>query len=236
MSEKTLIKTVNTLLLLATIFFMYGVVYYASKDHTKYEPMVVIIEYKPIDDVQWVERYKIETPKVKEHLVLTAETELRNQWLNVPIYYKTMEKTYLGRYFITAYCPEECGYNGSNYPKGWSTASSTICHYHDDWSTPTTCAIDRNFHRFGEIIQVGDGDNKKIYITEDTGPGVRGRWVDCFVETMDEVRNWNTRYDNVYSISYEEHVFNRKEIYHEYFNYNLLRSSIGDRYVYGPYR
>ena len=126
-------------------------------------------------------------------------------WNNLPLSYSYIETEYVGRYFITAYCPEECGYNGNNYPAGWRTSTDTICHYSDDWREPTTCAIDTSVRKYGEYIMVGDPDssNKKIYHCEDCGPGVRGNWVDCFVETMDEVRAWNTRYDNVYLVKFK---------------------------------
>lgn len=118
-----------------------------------------------------------------------------------------LEFEYIGTYFITAYCPAECGYNGNNFPAGWTTASGEICHYSEEWDEPTTCAIDRNYHGFGEVILVGDPDdpdNRKIYITEDTGPGVRGRWVDCFVESMEEVYYFPTRYESVYRVIYTD--------------------------------
>ena len=55
--------------------------------------------------------------------------------------YTIMHKDYIGMYFITAYCPSECGYNGENYPAGWTTASGEICH-RADWEyrlwEPTT--------------------------------------------------------------------------------------------------
>lgn len=126
-------------------------------------------------------------------------------WNNLPLSYNYIETEYVGRYFITAYCPEECGYNGSNYPKGWTTSTGTICHYSDTWSEPTTCAIDTSVRKYGDYILVGDPDSKdkKIYHAEDCGPGVQGNWVDCFVETMDEVRAWNTRYDNVYLVRFK---------------------------------
>ena len=104
-----------------------------------------------------------------------------------------IETEYIGEYFVTAYCPEECG--GS-----WSTSSGATCHYSDDPLEPTTCAIDRNYHGYGEYLMI-DG---KIYVTEDTGPGVKGRWVDCFVETMDEVNSWDTGWKSVYSVTFVE--------------------------------
>ena len=48
-----------------------------------------------------------------------------------------------------------------------------------------------------------DSSNKKIYHCEDCGPGVKGQWVDCFVETYSEVQSWNTRYDNVYLVKFK---------------------------------
>lgn len=126
-------------------------------------------------------------------------------WNNLSLSYNYIETEYVGRYFITAYCPEECGYNGSNYPVGWKTSTDTICYYSSTWYEPTTCAIDPKVRKYGEYIMVGspNSSNKKIYHCEDCGPGVRGNWVDCFVETMDEVRAWNTRYDNVYLVRFK---------------------------------
>ena len=133
---------------------------------------------------------------------------------NTEIVYYTMEFEYIGRYFITAYSPEECGYNGNNYPSGWVTASDTICHQSDDWETPNTCAIDRNYHKYGEILLVGDPynpDNRQIVVTEDCGPGVKGHWIDMFVDSYDQVVNFNTRYDDVYRVKYVKHVFKKGE-------------------------
>lgn len=119
-------------------------------------------------------------------------------WNNLPLSYNYIETEYIGRYFITAYCPEECGWS-------WTTSTGTTCHWSSDWREPTTCAIDPKVRKYGEYIMVGDPDssNKKIYHCEDCGPGVQGQWVDCFVETMDEVRSWNTRYDNVYLVRFK---------------------------------
>ena len=133
---------------------------------------------------------------------------------NTEIVYYTMEFEYIGRYFITAYSPEECGYNGNNYPSGWVTSSDTICHQSDDWETPNTCAIDRNYHKYGEILLVGDPydpDNRQIVVTEDCGPGVKGHWIDMFVDSYDQVVNFNTRYDDVYRVKYVKHVFKKGE-------------------------
>ena len=140
---------------------------------------------------------------------------LMKQFLEREYTFYTMEFEYIGTYFITAYSPEECGYNGSNYPKGWVTASDTICHQSSDWKTPNTCAIDRKHHKYGEILLVGDPNdpnNRQVVVTEDCGPGVKGHWIDMFVDSYDQVINWDTRYDSVYRVRYVEHTIDGRGI------------------------
>ena len=119
--------------------------------------------------------------------------------------YTIMHKDYIGTYFITAYCPSECGYNGENYPTGWTTASGEICH-RADWEdrlwSPTTCAIDRSIHSFGDMFYIEEFD--RVFVAEDTGPGVNGRHLDLFYEEYDDVISFPTGYYAVYSVWYEE--------------------------------
>ena len=119
--------------------------------------------------------------------------------------YTIMHKDYIGTYFITAYCPSECGYNGENYPTGWTTASGEICH-RADWEDrlwePTTCAIDRSIHSFGDMFYIEEFD--RVFVAEDTGPGVNGRHLDLFYEEYDDVISFPTGYYAVYSVWYEE--------------------------------
>ena len=137
-----------------------------------------------------------ESPKIflLEDMTVMDFLKQHSQHVSIEIIkHVDIEAEYIGEYFVTAYCPEECG--GS-----WSTSSGVTCHYSDDPLEPTTCAIDRNYHGYGEYLMI-DG---KIYVTEDTGPGVKGRWVDCFVETMDEVNSWDTGWKSVYSVTFVE--------------------------------
>lgn len=116
-----------------------------------------------------------------------------------------MQLESLGWYFITAYCPSECGWNGDNYPVGWTTASGEICH-RADWehrySEPTTCAISRSVHSFGEYFYIEEFD--RVFISEDTGPGVQGKHLDLFYEDYDSVLSFPTGYYEVFSVEYEE--------------------------------
>jgi 3D (Asp-Asp-Asp) domain-containing protein len=119
--------------------------------------------------------------------------------------YTIMHKDYIGTYFITAYCPSECGYNGENYPTGWTTASGEICH-RADWEdrlwSPTTCAVDRSIHSFGDMFYIEEFD--RVFVAEDTGPGVNGRHLDLFYEEYDNVVSFPSGYYAVYSVWYEE--------------------------------
>lgn len=230
MTEKQLIKSVNTLLIIAAFCNLYAVIDICRRSHEP-EPKTVIPER--IIHVG-NERYFPHT--APEALVKWSEA--RNEFFSFDITYDRIVYDYIGEYFITAYCPEECGYNGSNYPTGWTTASGAICHYSDRWDEPTTCAIDPSWHSFGEIICVGDPtdiENRKLYVCEDTGGNVRGAWVDCFVESMDEVQSWPTGWRSVYSVHYVTETMTSTERMknYEWFEYYRHARMFG----YGvPYR
>lgn len=114
--------------------------------------------------------------------------------------HRDMELVEIGTYFITAYCPAECG--GS-----WSTASGTTCH-RADWENrydePTTVAIDRRYHSFGDEFYIEEFD--RTFIAEDTGPGVQGRWIDIFYEDYSDVLSFQTGYYTVYSVEWVEYT------------------------------
>ena len=116
----------------------------------------------------------------------------------VLITYKEMELTYLGTYFITAYCPAECG--GS-----WTTASGETCH-RASWnyrlSEPTTCAISRSVHSFGDEFYIPEFD--RTFVAEDTGPGVQGKHLDLFYEDYEDVVYFPTGYYDVYAVEWVE--------------------------------
>ena len=118
---------------------------------------------------------------------------------------KVMHKESLGSYYITAYCPAECGYNGNNYPKGWQTASGAICHradYEDRLTDPTTCAIDRKIHSFGDLFYISEFD--RVFVGEDTGSAVKNKHLDLFYIDYSDVVSFPTGYYTVYSVYYEE--------------------------------
>jgi len=227
-TEDTMIKVINILLMIACICIFYGCTYYFIEsvyspdlDKNTYNKLIVIKEHEP-------------EPLRKVFKEITGYTELYNAIISLPITYTTMEFEYCGRHYITAYCPEECGYrvyaDGSdNFPAGWVTSSDTICHYSEDNSEATTCAIDRRYHNYGEYLWI-DG---KLYITEDTGPGVQGMWVDVFMPDYESMAAFGSHYSIVYSVSFVEHTSERRlvnELYDDFVlrtlpdNWLILRS------------
>ena len=147
------------------------------------------------------------TPNVfRENLVVSVD--------EIAIEYTDIELEYIGTYYITAYCPWECGYNGENFPKGWYTASGEICHraeYEDRLYEPTTCAVDPRLHHIGsdgDLFYLPDFD--RVFIAEDTG-AFSGKWLDLFYEDYDEMAAFPTGYYTVYSVEYVTKTVRVKE-------------------------
>ena len=139
----------------------------------------------------WTEDTRIEMSEVEE------------KWIAPVATYKEMELTSLGTYYITAYCPSECGYNGHNYPTGWMTASDTICHrasHEYRLSEPTTCAISRSVHKFGQVFYIKEFD--RTFVAEDTGSGVKGKHLDLFYEEYSDVCSFPTGYYEVFAVEW----------------------------------
>ena len=107
-----------------------------------------------------------------------------------------MKLTSLGEYYITAYSPEECG--GS-----WTTASGATCHRSSDedrLTIPTTCAIDKSLHNFGDLFYIPAFD--RVFIAEDTGSAVKGKHLDLFYTEYSQVVNFPTGKYEVYSVEF----------------------------------
>lgn len=223
-SDDQIVKAVNFLLLLTS-----ACIYYASVE-------LITRNFETSSKDQYIKNeVQIIVPtKQEQRRYFPILFNARNDFEKVIIPGTKMQTEYLGSYFITAYCPEECG--GS-----WSTSSGATCHYHDEWYEPTTCAIDRSVHGYNELILVGNPDDpdRKVYITEDTGPGVRGYWVDCFVVSMSEVRAWNSSWRPVYSVSFEtENTIKSKKryLYESFRNYLFMRCDGSGADLWNDYR
>ena len=83
------------------------------------------------------------------------------------------------------------------------TASGATCHrssYADRLTEPTTCAIDRSLHDFGDLFYIPAFD--WIYVAEDTGSAVKGKHLDLFYPEYSDVVCFPTGYYEVYSVEY----------------------------------
>lgn len=141
---------------------------------------------------------RLDTGSKPEKIELYLNNKMLDIMENTKITITIMKKESLGWYFITAYCPAECG--GS-----WETASGATCHradWEDRYTEPTTCAISRSIHSFGDMFYIEEFD--RIFIAEDTGSGVRGKHLDLFYEDYEDVLSFPTGYYEVFSVEYEE--------------------------------
>jgi 3D (Asp-Asp-Asp) domain-containing protein len=183
-----------------TIILMVCVSVFVSDTHIEEEKHFTDLSIKdfpvPLPDCKM-----IQTEPEEEKIIPNILDMIEGSTVTVTV----MKKESLGWYFVTAYCPSECGYNGSNYPTGWTTATGEICHradYEDRLTEPTTCAISRSIHSFGELFYIEEFD--RVFISEDTGPGVQGKHLDLFYEEYADVISFPTGWYEVFSVEYEE--------------------------------
>lgn len=215
MTDEQIIKTNDLLIVVATMALLSGLSLMCIRE----EQIVYQTEYPSIEVEESSEVEEKKLREINPHLL--EEKQLRNIWQDVDITFLTIETEYLGVYFITAYSDEETNSR--------QTASGIEVHYSEDNFEPTTCAIDRRYHRFGDLFMI-DGH---VYVAEDTG-AFRGLWIDCFVETMEEVDSWPTGYKSVYTVSYVTHesTASERKVIHERFNSYLHHRSDGNRCPY----
>lgn len=206
-------KVVDKFVIFFAIFLFIAMVDSITYQEKPEAPVVDIVEYERFvikPDIVKPEQYEYKHPP--NRWFAYHYNWVLPQMLNLDLTY-TVEKTKLtslGYYYITAYAPEECGYNGYNYPTGWMTASGAICHRADDDSRltdPTTCAIDRSLHHFGDLFYIAEFD--RVFVAEDTGSAVKGKHIDLFYDYYGMV-SFPTGYYEVFTVEYvtEEVTFN----------------------------
>ena len=112
----------------------------------------------------------------------------------------------LGKYFITAYSPQETG--------SWQTASGIKLHratYENRYTEPTTCAVDPKLHKIGkngDLFYIEEFD--RVFIAQDTGRLIKGRKIDLAYTDLKSVKSFPTgkyqtyRVVNVIKVSAEE--------------------------------
>jgi len=134
--------------------------------------------------------------KAKHDFVMSQWGSFVSALDSVTIPTTSMELTSLGSYWVTNYCPAECG--GS-----WATSSGATCHrasYENRLTEPTTCAIDLSVNDYGDLFYIPAFD--RVFIAEDTGSGVKGKWLDLFYVDYADVVSFPVGYYEVYSVEY----------------------------------
>ena len=227
MDEKTLIKFVRSQLCFATAFIFFGTFCFIQDKHLMYDKDMPCKAENVVCFISEEEKRLITYNEA-----LDGYYELLNEIVGLETYYCTVEGDYLGYFFITAYCPSECGYieyadGTDNFPCGWVTATDTICYRADEEhriTEPTTCAADpRYFH-----VSAEDGDLfylpdfHRVFTAQDTGSAVLGNHLDLFYEDYFSVVNFPTGYYPTYTAEIVSHTASgkdrmiRREIVSEY--------------------
>ena len=107
------------------------------------------------------------------------------------------KKKYLGKFYITHYCPcaQCCGVGG-----GKITASGT---------RPTvgrTVGVNPNLIKYGTQLQIG---KQRGYVAEDTGGGIGWRHLDVFCSSHQEALNAGVGWEKVWAVGYK---YKRKKV------------------------
>lgn len=138
-------------------------------------------------------------------MLLPAEAKQKNKEPKIIGYeYKTIrmkvrvaKKKYLGKFYITHYCPcaQCCGAGG-----GKITASGT---------KPTvgrTVGVNPNLIKYGTQLQIG---KQRGYVAEDTGGGIGWNHLDVFCANHQEALNAEVGWEKVWAVSYK---YKRKKV------------------------
>lgn len=149
-----------------------------------------------VPDVSFALEFKAAKEDAKEKMSGAKAIIKKLDEVELPVV--TMQLESLGTYYITGYTALECNNN--------TTASGTVCHkasYANRITEPTTCAIDRSLHNFGDLFYLPAFDT--VYVAEDTGSAVKGKHLDLYF--------WDDEYSYALSITGYYEVYSVEFIY-----------------------
>ena len=174
----------------------------AVSDIRKAPDPIVFDDYRALDmAVSLPKNEKAEpTPEIYSDFIEKEEQDLSEY----DSYLLELEP--LGKYFITAYSPQETG--------SWQTASGIKLHratYENRYTEPTTCAVDPKLHKIGKNgVKFYIAEFDRVFIAQDTGSAVKGRHLDLAYTDLKSVKSFPTgkyqtyRVVNVFKVSAEE--------------------------------
>ena len=163
---------------------------------------IVFTDYRALDmAVSLPKNEKVEpTPEITSDFIEKEEQDLSEY----DSYLLELEP--LGKYYITAYSPQETG--------SWQTASGIKLHratYENRYTEPTTCAVDPKLHKIGKNgVKFYIEEFDRVFIAQDTGSAVKGKHLDLAYTDLKSVKAFPTgkyqtyRVINVIKVSAEE--------------------------------
>ena len=237
---------VKTLAVMLTAFALlcveYAVIVYEQKPQ-EWELRRIYNDYKA-EDMKAPIPDKINRPEPPD-ITATLSYQVRHGLDGLEIHYTTTRLESKGTYYITAYCScSKCCYPSTNY-----TASGMECHYADyeqRYDEPTTCAIDRQIHSFGDTFYLASED--RVYIAEDTGSAVKGRHIDIYFPDHRYVQSYGSHWEEVYDLIVEDHYYIfgdsfaysqpehprfyywQRKTHYEFFGYDIEEYGLGGRH------
>ena len=167
-----------------------------SEVETPTYPLHIQLEVPDIKSPDVSYAFEVAENVQKAYTTMSTVFEIKEQIDSLKFDTVDMILTDIGSYYVTNYCPAECG--GS-----WATSSGATCHrssYEDRLTIPTTCAIDLSVGDYSDLYYIPAFD--RVFIAEDTGSGVKGKWLDLFYEDYSDVVNFPVGYYEVYSVEY----------------------------------
>ena len=163
---------------------------------------IVFDDYRALDmAVSLPKNEKVEpTPEITSDLIEKEEQDLSEY----DSYLLELEP--LGKYYITAYSPQETG--------SWQTASGIKLHrasFENRYTEPTTCAVDPKLHKIGKNgVKFYIEEFDRVFIAQDTGSAVKGKHLDLAYTDLKSVKSFPTgkyqtyRVVNVIKVNAEE--------------------------------
>lgn len=153
---------------------------------------IIFTDYRALDMI-------VPLPKDKQ---LTQTPEITSDFIEREVQDLSEYDSYLleleplGKYYITAYSPQETG--------SWITASGIKLHrasFENRYTEPTTCAVDPKLHKIGKNgVKFYIAEFDRVFIAQDTGSAVKGRHLDLAYTDLKSVKSFPTGKYQVYRV------------------------------------
>lgn len=167
---------------------------FTARDFRAPLPDNYIIQPEPTKAPEWLIQYEKDKEEAKESV---------EGFTSVFI-----ELEPLGKYYITAYSPQETG--------SWQTASGIKLHradYENRYTEPTTCAVDPKLHKIGKNgVKFFIEEFDRVFIAQDTGRLIKGRHLDLAYMDLKSVKRFPTgNYQTYKVISLTQNYYTKED-------------------------